>query len=190
MSKNLQNFTRMTLIIAIEIVLSVANIGFITVPPVSITLLHIPVIIGSILMGPLYGGFFGLTFGILSLIKATSSTAAVDMLFSPFLSGAPLASLVMCLLPRILLGILPGLIYIILKKIIKSDTLNISICAGFSTIIHSCLVLLCLWKFFSFISIIQVFQTIISLNAVLEIVAAIILSVAICKPLKKYMEKN
>ncbi len=190
MSKNLQNFTRMTLIIAIEIVLSVAKIGFIAIPPVSITILHIPVIIGSILMGPLYGGIFGLTFGVLSLIEATSSTAVVDMLFSPFLSGAPLASLVMCLVPRILLGVLPGLFYIGFKKFIKKDALNIGICAGISTVIHSALVLLCLWKFFSFISIIQVFQTIISLNAVLEAVAAVILSIAICKPLKKYMEKS
>ena len=53
---------QLAMLIAIEAIMTFLPIGFIMVPPVSITLLHIPVIIGAILMGPLYGGILGGSF--------------------------------------------------------------------------------------------------------------------------------
>ena len=50
-SQKTLNLVAMAMLIAIEIVLVVTNLGFILVPPISITILHIPVIIGAIILG-------------------------------------------------------------------------------------------------------------------------------------------
>lgn len=185
-----RDFTRATFIIVIEIIMAFTVIGFIMVPPISITLMHIPVIIGSILMGPFYGSVFGLSFGLLSLIRASASGNPVDILFSPLSSGLPVQSLIMVLISRIILGVLPSLLYTFFKKFINNNSASIGIAALLSSVTHSLLVLLCLWGFFGFLPVSQVFQAIVSLNGILEAAAAVVLAVAICVPLKKYMEKE
>ena len=71
-------------------------------------------------MGPTYGGILGGAFGVLSMIKATFFAASpADLLFSPFASGAPVQSAVMCIVPRILLGVVAALLYQLLRQVTK-----------------------------------------------------------------------
>ena len=63
-----RQLTQLSLLIALEAVMAFTPLGFIMIPPISITILHIPVIIGAILMGPTYGGFFGGAFWGLGMI--------------------------------------------------------------------------------------------------------------------------
>jgi uncharacterized membrane protein len=56
---------------AVVLVLGITNLDFIPLPIASVTILHIPVIIGAILEGPLVGIFIGLLFGVFSIIKAS-----------------------------------------------------------------------------------------------------------------------
>ena len=92
---------QLAILIALEAVLTFTPLGFILVPPISITLMHIPVIVGAVLMGPVDGGILGLSFGVFSMIKASTAAASpADMAFSPFLSGEPVSSIVMCIIPR------------------------------------------------------------------------------------------
>ena len=124
-----RELVQLSLLIALEAVLAFTPLGFIMIPPIAITILHIPVIIGAVLMGPAKGGILGGAFGILSMIKATFFAASpADILFSPFLSGVPVQSLVMCVLPRILLGVLAALLFRLLKGITK-ETLAIALAA-------------------------------------------------------------
>ena len=95
-NQNTRTLAQLAILIALLAVLTFTPIGFIMVPPVSITLMHIPVIVGAMLMGPKQGGVLGLAFGLFSMIKASTAAASpVDMAFSPFLSGEPVASLVL-----------------------------------------------------------------------------------------------
>lgn len=192
-NKDIKKFTRITIIIAIEILLTVTNLGMITWGPVSATTLHIPVIVGSILMGPYCGGIFGLVFGLVSLIKATvMPVSPVNLAFSPFLSGAPVYSIIMCIIPRVVLGIIPALLYKYIAKG-KNNPFKISICGIISTFLHTVMVLTCLWVFFgaglgfTFSSLIA---TIVGTNAIFEILLAAVLSGTICSPLLKYMKKG
>ena len=108
-SKQTLRLAQLAILIALEAVLTFTPLGFIMVPPISITLLHIPVIVGAVLMGPVDGGILGLSFGVFSMIKASTAAASpADMAFSPFLSGEPVSSIVMCIIPRILLGVIAG----------------------------------------------------------------------------------
>ncbi|MEG1781761.1 MAG: ECF transporter S component [Oscillospiraceae bacterium] len=187
---NVLKLTQMSLLLALELILSFTPLGFILIPPVAITLLHIPVIIAAILLGPACGAILGGVFGLISIFKATTAaTSPVDMAFSPFVSGKPLASLLMALGTRILFGLIAGLLFMALRKVIKSQLLSITITAVISTILHTCMVLGCLALFFNDLGVglISILITIVSLNGILEIAVGAIVTGAICNPLLKMM---
>lgn len=181
--------TQLSLLVALLAVLGFTPIGFIMIPPVSITLMHIPVIIGAILLGPLDGAILGGVFGCISLFKAiTTPGGPVDLLFSPAASGAPLASLVMCLVPRILLGVIAALVYRAFKNTKARPELGIGAAAAVATISHTVMVLGCLWMFFQAIPLKEVFLTIIGVNGLCELAAAVILSVFVCRPVQIFLK--
>jgi uncharacterized membrane protein len=83
---------------AVSIALVLLNLGFITwFAGASITVLHVPVIIGAVLEGPVVGMAVGAIFGLTALIKAaTAPQGPIDLFFvNPLIS----------VLPRILLGL-------------------------------------------------------------------------------------
>ncbi len=185
-----RELAQLSLLIALEAVLAFTPLGFIMIPPIAITILHIPVIVGAILMGPTKGGILGGAFGLLSMTRATFFAASpADMLFSPFLSGAPVQSLVMCILPRILLGVFAALLYRLLKRFTK-EVLAIAVGAILATVLHSLMVLGSMWLFFNAMPLRDVFVTIASLNCITETIAAGIVATAICKPLLKYLRRG
>ena len=55
---------------AISIMLSMTPLGFIPIGPTNATIMHIPVIIGAIVEGPLVGITVGFIFGATSFIKS------------------------------------------------------------------------------------------------------------------------
>lgn len=107
---------------AIIFLLAFTPIGYIQLPFIKATILHIPVIIGSILLGAKYGAVLGFFFGVTSLINNTMAPALSSFVFSPFValpatgSGSPLALLV-CFVPRILVGVVPSYVNKGLQKL-------------------------------------------------------------------------
>lgn len=185
-----RELVQLSLLIALEAVLAFTPLGFIMIPPISITILHIPVIIGAILMGPTKGGVLGGAFGLLAMVKATFFAASpADLLFSPFHSGAPIQSIVMCVLPRILLGVFAALLFRLFRRLTK-EVLAIGLAAILATILHSLMVLGSMWLFFNAMPLRDVFVTIASLNCVAETIAAGIVGVAVCKPLLSYLRRG
>jgi len=88
---------------AMVIVLGLTGLGFVPLPLGAVTILHVPVIIGAVLEGPLVGGGIGLLFGLFSLIQ--SALAGVTPLDVAFVN--PLISV----LPRLFIGPVAWLIY-------------------------------------------------------------------------------
>lgn len=81
---------------AISVVLGITPLGFIPVGPTRATIMHIPVIIGAIMEGPVVGGMIGLIFGLFSIFKAiTNPTPTSPIFYNPIVS----------VLPRVLIGI-------------------------------------------------------------------------------------
>jgi uncharacterized membrane protein len=115
---------------AITIILSLTPLGFIPIPPINPTIMHIPVIIGAILEGPLVGVMLGFIFGITSLFKAIMQPSIVSFAFYN-----PLVSV----LPRIVIGLTSYYAYDMIK--IKSQTLKIGIAAFIGSITNTTLVL-------------------------------------------------
>jgi len=177
------------MLIAILAVLDLTGIGLIRLPIVSITIMHIPVIIGAILMGPLYGGILGGAFGLISMLEATFRAGSpIDMLFSPFTTTNIAATLIMCFVPRILIGVVAGLLFNFISRYDTKRFLAIGISAVAASVTHTLLVLGMLWAFFSAIPFSAVFGTIIGLNGSIEIILAGIIAIAVCKPLLKILK--
>jgi uncharacterized membrane protein len=93
---------------AISILLSWTPLGFLTWGTFSLTIMHVPVIIGSILEGPIVGLGVGLIFGISSMIQAAVAprTPSDGWFTNPLLSVAP----------RLLIGPATWLVYRALER--------------------------------------------------------------------------
>jgi uncharacterized membrane protein len=102
-NRRVQKIAMTGVLSALVIVLGLTGIGFIRIPPVAITVLHVPVIIGAILEGPIVGSVIGLLFGIFSLIQAAITPSSP--LDAAFLN--PLISI----LPRVFIGLFAWLVY-------------------------------------------------------------------------------
>ena len=123
-SKN-ANIAIMAMFTAIIIIMAFTPFGMIQLPLIKATIIHIPVIIGGILMGPMGGLYFGSLFGLVSFISNTLTPSALSFAFSPLVAvpgtgaGSPLALLI-CFGPRILTAITPWLFYAAMKKLMPA----------------------------------------------------------------------
>ena len=90
-------------------------LGYIPLGFTRATIIHIPVIIASLLMGPKKGGALGFLFGLTSFINNTMNPTPTSFVFTPFYNIAGVSggwgSVVICFLPRILVGIIPYYVY-------------------------------------------------------------------------------
>ena len=108
---NVRRMTVISILSAVSIVLSmIPFVGYIPLGPVKATIMHVPVIIGSIIEGPIVGATVGFIFGLTSLIKALTQPTITSFAFIN-----PLVSI----LPRVLIGILAYYIYEFAMKLTK-----------------------------------------------------------------------
>lgn len=108
------------LMAAIIIVLANTPLGMIQLPIIKATTVHIPVIIGAVLFGPLAGAILGGVFGICSLVSNTMAPTLLSFAFSPFLASnlaGVLKALWISVGCRILIGVAAGWIWILFRKI-------------------------------------------------------------------------
>lgn len=81
---------------AVSILLGSTPLGFIPIGPTKATIMHLPVIIGAIMEGPLVGVGIGLIFGVFSMIQAFMTPTITSFVFLN-----PLVAV----LPRLLIGL-------------------------------------------------------------------------------------
>ncbi len=118
----------MALFTAIIVIMAFTPLGYIPLVVINATIIHIPVILGALFLGPKKGAFLGFVFGLTSFINNTfNPVTASAFVFSPViaydvvgLSGI-FKSIYICFVPRILVGIVPYFIYILIRKALKSE---------------------------------------------------------------------
>lgn len=170
------------MLIAITVLLGIVpNIGIIQIGVVSLTILHIPVIIASLLMGIKGGAITGLCFGLTSLyVASTRGATPIDLLFvNPMIS----------VLPRLLFGVFAGFIGEKLKNNSK-DVVN-GIYGFVTTFVHSMLVYasLFIWAkndlgISSEYNIVKYVITAFSINALIEAIVAGVITVVLMRSYK------
>ena len=119
--KDTQYMVTLALMAAIVILLANTPLGMIQLPVIKATTVHIPVIIGAILLGPAAGAFLGGVFGLCSMISNTQAPTLLSFAFSPFLSTTGFAGVLKAIWIsigcRIMIGVVAGWLWRGLKKL-------------------------------------------------------------------------
>ena len=101
-------------------------LGYIPLGFTRATILHIPVIIASILLGPKKGAALGFLFGLTSLINNTMNPTPTSFVFTPFYSlgdiSGGIGSLIICFIPRMLVGVVPHFVYKLALRFTREET--------------------------------------------------------------------
>ena len=122
------------LMAAIVIVLANTPLGMIQLPIIKATTVHIPVIIGAILLGPSAGAILGAVFGICSLISNTMAPTLLSFAFSPFMSTSGIPGAIKAIWIsvgcRMLIGIVAGWLWTALEKLKVNQLVALPV-AGF-----------------------------------------------------------
>lgn len=116
-----QTMVLMAMFTAIIFIMAFTPIGLINLPVIKATILHVPVIIGAIILGPAAGAYFGALFGLTSLIKNTITPSLLSFAFTPAVDvpgtgHGSFWAIIICFVPRILVGITPWLLYMAFTK--------------------------------------------------------------------------
>lgn len=125
---SVRQITMVGMLSAISIFLGLTGLGFIPIPPVKATIMHIPVIIGAIIEGPVVGALVGLVFGLFSMYQAFTAPLPTSFIF-----WNPIIAIV----PRVLIGIVSYYAYSLLKKKIKNESINVGISAVLGTLTNT-----------------------------------------------------
>lgn len=135
----------LAMLCGVLLVMGMTGIGFIPLPAIKATTMHIPVILGAVLLGPAAGAVLGAVFGLCSIWVNTTAPGLLAFAFSPFMTteGLPgvLKSLWIALGCRILLGVIAGWLWKGTKRLFKQDYLALPVTAAVSTICHTILVM-------------------------------------------------
>ncbi len=139
--QQIQSMVLVAMFTAIIFLLAFTPIGMIDLPIIKATILHVPVIIASLLLGPKKGAFLGGVFGFSSLLKNTLIPNLSSFVFTPFIplpgsNNGSLLALVVCFIPRILTGVLPWFVYRFIRILLKKDSQSPQpIAAGIAAIV-------------------------------------------------------
>jgi len=145
-NKDTRWMVTVALMAAIVILLANTPLGMIQLPIIKATTVHIPVIIGAVVLGPTAGLVLGLTFGVCSLISNTMAPTLLSFAFSPFLSTTGILGAIKALWIsvgcRALFGWITGYLWKAVQKIGKKDNTVALLLTGFlGSIVHTLLVM-------------------------------------------------
>lgn len=159
---------QLALFIAIIVLMAFTPIGYIKTLGAEITLLVVPVTVGAIVLGPAAGAVLGTVFGITSFIQCFG--------LSPFgatlLSINPIATFIVCMIPRVLMGWLTGLIFSAIHKVDKTKNISYAVASLAGPLLNTLFFTTTLVLFFYQTDYIQGFaQTLNTTNAFTFIIA-------------------
>jgi uncharacterized membrane protein len=114
---------RMAVLVAILLIMAYTPLGYLKAGPVEITFLMIPVAIASVVVGPGAGALIGGIFGLTSFLQCFGA--------SPFgaalLAINPIFTFILTMIPRILAGWLPGLIFRAMERGNTPKTVSVAV---------------------------------------------------------------
>ncbi|MBE9388963.1 ECF transporter S component [Vagococcus salmoninarum] len=194
--------TLTAIFMSIIFLLALTPLGFINLGFIKGTIVHVPVIIGSIILGPRIGAFLGGLFGLTSLIINTMTPSILSFAFTPFIpvlgtTDGSLWALVIAFLPRILIGIVPFYVYQWTSRLLKNKQPLLLFIAGIAgSLVNTLLVMNLIYFLFqdSYAaargieigdSIYKAVLTVIFVNGIPEALLAGIATSAVCNVLLK-----
>lgn len=168
-------------------------LGYIPIPPLNPTIIHITVIIAALSLGTKDGMIIGGVWGVIRLIRAF---AAPQTPLDPLIFTNPLISV----LPRIMVGLVAGAVFIWFRNKQKNQTFGMALAAVLASLTNTILVLTFIYAFYrddyaaainvDSSNLMYVLGGVVLTNGVAEAIAAGILAPVIAKPLLKITKKG
>jgi len=203
--KSTRTLVQFSVLLAIEAVFCFTPLGSLpALGPIVATLMMVPVVITAILLGTKAGSLMGGFAGLFSFLVWTfmPPSPIVAFIFTPFYSlgefSGNFGSLLICFVPRILVGTVTGLTYERFTKIMpKKNVLCFSLSAALGSLTNTFGVLGGIWLFFGnqYSSItggvmLAIIGSTILFSGIPEAIVNAIAASAVCKPLKIILGKN
>lgn len=194
--QNSRTLTQMALLTAIILLMAFTPLGYLRTGVIEITFIMIPVVIGAILLGPGCGAALGGVFGITSFMQCFGMSGLGAML----LQVNWFYTLVVCLVPRVLMGWLSGLIFKGLYKVDKTRLASFAAASLSGAVLNTIFFVSALGLLFyntvlgmateSGVSVLAFLLSFVTLNSVLECAACLIVGTAIAKALYKTVHRD
>ena len=108
MKRGTKRLTLTAMFVALELLMWLLGLGQVPVGVLNMSFLTVPVAVGAILLGPSMGMVLGAAFGITSLIDAVTGKS---LMTSTFFSQQPLATVLLCVGTRVLMGAFTGWLF-------------------------------------------------------------------------------
>ena len=207
--KQILFITQFSLLLGIEAITCFTVLGSLPITPAIVaTLAMVPVIITSILLNTWAGTLMGLIAGVFSLIVWTfMPPGPAAFVFTPAVEPGNFFSLIIVLVPRALVGTFSGLLYHGLIKLFKNVKtqfvqkyryhISIISSAAVGSLTNTILVMTLIYFCFgaeyaaaygiAFEALIGAILMVIATNGVAELVTSVILALAICLPIGKFI---
>ena len=209
MTKNSKSETRFLVqfsaLLAIEAIFCFTPLGSLpALGPIVATLAMIPVVITALLFGTKAGTLMGAFAGLFSFIVWTFAppTPIAAFVFTPFYSigefSGNFGSLIICFVPRILVGTVAGIAYGALSKTMpEKNVLCFSLSAALGSLVNTLGVMIGILLFFgneyasvAGEAILVTIGTTILTSGIPEAIISAAAASAVCKPLKAILSKN
>ena len=107
-----RNLAKTAVLLAFVIVLQYFG-SYIQIGTIRFSFVLVPIVLGSIIIGPVNGGILGLGFGVITIVMGLTG-------YDPFtgflLQESPVGTVLVCVIKSVAAGFLPGLFYQLLNK--------------------------------------------------------------------------
>lgn len=125
-------FVLTALFIALILLLGLTPIGMIPLGYINISLLGVPVVIGTLILGLKTGVLLGACFGTISALSAFGIYGTPSTLAGALVAASPFLAAVMCYLPRLLVPVVAWLVHRLLQRRGGEEKLPVALatCAG------------------------------------------------------------
>ncbi|MFC5542901.1 ECF transporter S component [Ureibacillus suwonensis] len=142
----IREFTLTTVFLAIILLFALTPIGFIHLGVIKATIIHVPIIIASIILGPRIGAFLGLAFGISSVVTNTMAPTLLSFAFSPAVpvlgtSHGSIWALFIAIVPRVIVGVVPYYLNKTLQKVLSKEKWSLFLTGLLTTVLHTFLIM-------------------------------------------------
>lgn len=191
-----KRLTQMALLIAIIVLMAFTPLGYLKTAGVEITFIMIPVVIGAIVLGPGAGALLGAVFGATSFIQCFGMSAFGTML----LQTNWFYTFVACMVPRVLMGWLSGLIFRLLYRRDKTKLASFAVASLSGALLNTLFFVASIGLLFyntmlgmatqSGVSVLSFMLTFITFNTLLESVVCLVIGTAVSKAVYKIVNRN
>ncbi|MBR5202183.1 MAG: ECF transporter S component [Clostridia bacterium] len=181
------------LLTALIVLMAFTPIGYLQIGVVKMTFIMIPVAVGAITLGEKVGAFLGLVFGITSFVQCFG----LDLFGTTLLGINPVYTFIMCIVPRVLMGYLCGVIYKLMAR--KKKKLALVLASFLAPVLNTVFFMSCLMLFFGSSDYIMGIRNgaellpflvaFVGLNGVMEVVTTTIIAPPVASAIKKATQK-